>query len=257
MKKFFSAASISTFAALTLGTGFFFSGQAAFAAQLPASPYTVKAGDTLYSIAEIANFPLADLLKVNGFSEQTTIYPGEKVALPFMYKVESGDQLGYLAQRYGTTVNKIKSLNGLNSDSIYPGMKLLIARGSLNMTGNKGNSNTSQQTVTQVVSPKATTIAALATAYDGSVAENGPAGAVDYFGDPLQFGDIAVDPSVIPLGTKVKISGYSDSQLPKGGFYATAVDTGGAIKGNRIDIYLPTTKMALNFGVENVKVTVF
>ena len=38
---------------------------------------------------------------------------------------------------------------------------------------------------------------------------------------------IAVDPSVIPLGTKVWVEGYG---------YAVAGDTGGAIKGNKIDV---------------------
>lgn len=58
---------------------------------------------------------------------------------------------------------------------------------------------------------------------------------------------IAVDPSVIPLGSKVTIEGY--------GTY-TAADTGGAIKGNRIDIHFTTVKAALDFGRRNVKITV-
>ena len=128
-----------------------------------------------------------------------------------------------------------------------------------NTSSSTGNQNTSKTTSNSAVSaqPSSTVISAVATAYDSSVASNGPYGAVDYFGDPLKFGDIAVDPNVIPLGSKVFISGYSDSALPKGGFYATAVDTGGAIKGDRIDIYLPSTTAAIDFGIEHVKVTVF
>lgn len=49
---------------------------------------------------------------------------------------------------------------------------------------------------------------------------------------------IAVDPKVIPLGTKVYIEDY--------GFYV-AEDTGGLIKGNAIDIYYPSHEIALNF----------
>ena len=41
---------------------------------------------------------------------------------------------------------------------------------------------------------------------------------------------IAVDPSVIPLGTKVYVEGYG---------YAVAADTGGAIKGHKIDVFFP------------------
>lgn len=59
---------------------------------------------------------------------------------------------------------------------------------------------------------------------------------------------IAVDPSVIPLGSKVKVEGYG---------YAVASDTGGAIKGNRIDVFIPDLQKAEKFGVRNqVKVEV-
>ena len=47
---------------------------------------------------------------------------------------------------------------------------------------------------------------------------------------------IAVDPDVIPLGSKVYVEGVGE---------ATAADTGGAIKGNRIDVFIPTEKAAL------------
>lgn len=50
---------------------------------------------------------------------------------------------------------------------------------------------------------------------------------------------IAVDPRVIPLGTKVYVEGYG---------YAIAGDTGGAIKGNKIDLYMPTKDAAYKFG---------
>lgn len=57
---------------------------------------------------------------------------------------------------------------------------------------------------------------------------------------------VAVDPSVIPLGSKVYIEGF--------GTY-TAADTGGAIKGNKIDIHMPTKQDAVNFGRRQVQVT--
>lgn len=58
---------------------------------------------------------------------------------------------------------------------------------------------------------------------------------------------IAVDPSVIPLGSKVTVEGY--------GTYIAA-DTGGAIKGNKIDIHFTTVQQALNFGRRSIKITV-
>lgn len=58
---------------------------------------------------------------------------------------------------------------------------------------------------------------------------------------------IAVDPNVIPLGSKVWVEGYGE---------AIAGDTGGDIKGNRIDLHFPNKGSALAFGRKNVTVRV-
>ncbi len=58
---------------------------------------------------------------------------------------------------------------------------------------------------------------------------------------------IAVDPSVIPLGSKVWVEGYG---------YAIAGDTGGAIKGNKIDLHFPNKAAAFKFGNRQVKIKV-
>ncbi|GAA3318014.1 hypothetical protein GCM10020331_019070 [Ectobacillus funiculus] len=58
---------------------------------------------------------------------------------------------------------------------------------------------------------------------------------------------IAVDPSVIPLGSKVWVEGYG---------YAIAGDTGGAIKGHRIDVLYPSEAAASSWGRKRVKVRV-
>ena len=60
-------------------------------------------------------------------------------------------------------------------------------------------------------------------------------------------GHAAVDPDVIPLGSIVYIEGYG---------YATAEDTGGAIKGNIIDLYMNSTSEVYNWGRRPVKVTI-
>lgn len=62
-------------------------------------------------------------------------------------------------------------------------------------------------------------------------------------GTVAQKGVIAVDPRVIPLGTKVYIPGYG---------VAVAEDTGGAIKGNKIDLCYNTKSEAFSWGVRNV-----
>ncbi|PYI51393.1 3D domain-containing protein [Paenibacillus flagellatus] len=106
------------------------------------------------------------------------------------------------------------------------------------------------------VEPKKT-IEAQASAYTGSATENGGFGAVDYFGNPLKVGTIAVDPDVIPLGSTVYVTGYRYDGLPEGGMVAKAVDTGSAIQNNRIDIYVPgSPDEARTFGFQNVTVYV-
>ncbi len=57
-------------------------------------------------------------------------------------------------------------------------------------------------------------------------------------------GTIAVDPSVIPIGSRVYIEGYG---------FATAWDTGGAVRGNRIDLFMEDRAQCMKWGVRNVK----
>lgn len=71
-----------------------------------------------------------------------------------------------------------------------------------------------------------------ATAYSTSPSENG-GGSVSAMGNPLRYGIVAVDPSVVPLGSKVYVAA-ADGSWTYG--VASAEDTGGAIKGNKIDL---------------------
>lgn len=91
----------------------------------------------------------------------------------------------------------------------------------------------------------------VATAYAPGPHDNGKWGTLTHLGTQVRPGIIAVDPQVIPLGSRVYIE-YPDGH----GVYAVAEDTGGAIKGNRIDIALWTVDEAYNFGIQNVKVYV-
>ena len=60
-------------------------------------------------------------------------------------------------------------------------------------------------------------------------------------------GLVAVDPSVIPLGSKLYIEGYG---------YAEAADTGGSIRGNRVDLFLETREECIRWGIRPVRVYV-
>ena len=97
----------------------------------------------------------------------------------------------------------------------------------------------------------------IATAYGPSYQDNYPYGPVDYFGAPLEPGMVAVDPALIPLGSRVYVTGYHFPGLPPGGFQGVAADTGGAIVGNRLDIYLDAPSATVRqFGIQTVTVYV-
>jgi len=66
-------------------------------------------------------------------------------------------------------------------------------------------------------------------------------------GLPVGYGVVAVDPSVIPLGTHMTVPGYGE---------AVASDTGGAITGSRIDLWFPTTAQAYAWGRRTVTIVV-
>ncbi|MFF2157087.1 3D domain-containing protein [Paenibacillus chitinolyticus] len=94
-----------------------------------------------------------------------------------------------------------------------------------------------------------------ASAYSADPSENGGYAGIDYYGNKLTVGTIAVDPAVIPLGSTVYVTGYAFPGLPAKGMIAKATDIGGAIKGNRIDIFVPGSKNKVNdFGFQSVKV---
>ena len=65
-------------------------------------------------------------------------------------------------------------------------------------------------------------------------------------GAPVGYGIVAVDPSVIPLGTTMTIPGYGEG---------VAADTGGAIQGAHIDVWVPTAAAAAAWGVRTVTIT--
>ena len=88
----------------------------------------------------------------------------------------------------------------------------------------------------------------VATGYDSSWESNYPFyGQPSYTGLPLARGIVAVDPNVIAMGTRLYVEGYGD---------AIAADQGGAIKGNRIDLYFDSRQEAMNWGMKTVKVTI-
>ncbi|MBE7052375.1 MAG: DUF348 domain-containing protein [Ruminococcaceae bacterium] len=95
-----------------------------------------------------------------------------------------------------------------------------------------------------------------ATAYDLSIESCGkapgtPGYGITASGTTAKYGTVAVDPRVIPLGTKMYIVS-ADGKFVYG--FCTAEDTGGAIKGNKVDLFYNTRSECLQFGRRDVLV---
>ncbi|MFZ0369840.1 MAG: LysM peptidoglycan-binding domain-containing protein [Halobacillus sp.] len=92
--------------------------------------YTVKAGDTLYSIAKRYNVSLNDLIEANQISNPSYIRIGQDLVIPQdmkSYTVKAGDTLYSIARRNGTTVKRLAEVNNISNTSlIYPGRSLML-----------------------------------------------------------------------------------------------------------------------------------
>lgn len=109
--------------------------------------YTVKKGDSLYSIAKQYNSTVDAIKRYNNLTSNN-LSIGQKLKLPcymkdndnttmpnfVMYTVKAGDSLYSIAQQYNTTVDKIKSDNKLTSNNLSIGQVLMIADKTTDMT---------------------------------------------------------------------------------------------------------------------------
>lgn len=94
--------------------------------------YTVKSGDTLWLLANRFGTSVDAIKRLNGLTSdnlqigQVLRIPAEQSSSSFDYTVRSGDTLWLLANRFGTTVDAIRRLNGLTSDNLQIGQVLKI-----------------------------------------------------------------------------------------------------------------------------------
>ena len=97
--------------------------------------YTVKAGDTLSSIANKYGTTYQALAQYNDISNPDRINVGQVIKIPNnnvssnveYYTVKSGDNLSAIAKKYGTTVNQLVSWNNIkNANLIYVGQKIRV-----------------------------------------------------------------------------------------------------------------------------------
>ncbi|EKJ8908670.1 LysM peptidoglycan-binding domain-containing protein [Listeria innocua] len=251
-----------------------------------AAEYKVQDGDSLWKISNENNISIKQLKEDNNLSSNL-IFPnqtlqvnsGEKKAATSngaKYTVVAGDTLGHIALDNGVTVNQLKEWNNLSSDLIIVGQKLSVgenakASESTPSESNKSESNTTEQPAQQPKEEKSTQTTQKSTTSNessnnsssaqGNVSKELTVTATAYSkAEPgmshmtatgIDLNDnsrvIAVDPSVIPLGSKVYVEGYGE---------AIAADTGGAIKGNKIDVHLNSVQEVNNWGVKQVKVQI-
>ena len=140
------------------------------------------------------------------------------------------------AKTYAAVVKYQKSAGIPTTGTVGP-----LTRQALGLTSNSPDSTT--------VSRGARTLSIVASGYCSCNKCNYPyGGQPSYLGYPLGKGIIAVDPRVIPMGSKLYVEGYGSG---------IAADQGNAIKGNRIDLCFSSHQEALNWGIKTVKVTIY
>ncbi|MDR6225819.1 3D domain-containing protein [Desmospora profundinema] len=170
-------------------------------------------------------------------------------------RVQRGDTLFALARQHKTDVETLAELNDLSDPSfIRVGQELRLPRQrEANKSTEKRKPSRSGGEDAMPAMARGQSLGSFTlTAYTAGPESTGkspghPAYGVTSSGAKVSEGvTIAVDPEVIPIGSRVYIDGVG---------YRVAQDTGGAIKGNKIDVYMNDVDEARQFGVkEGVRV---
>lgn len=227
-------------------------------------------------------FPVAtndiELLDSPDLRNEVTLYPIEEddvffqdafnmwLALKFKsdseqetYTVVEGDNLYRIALEHNIPLETLMSWNDLSGDLIYPD-DVLIVSSEEGVEPIDMQPDTSVAVIPPIIHSQASTpsppsstedgeeMLVTATAYTAycTGCSGTTAYGIDLRANP-EMKVIAVDPRIIPLGTKVWVEGYGE---------AIAGDTGGAIKGNKIDVFIPSHDSAMQWGVKKVKIRV-
>lgn len=168
------------------------------------------------------------------------------------YVVKKGDSLFKISKMHKVSISNLKSWNNLKSTIIQPNMKLKVAssvkvakKATAKKKAVKSAAKTPSRSDTDNVVKEFTVSASAFTANCNGCSGITKTG-INLKSNP-DMKIIAVDPSVIKLGTKVFVEGYG---------YAIAGDTGSAIKGNKIDVFFPTKEEAYKWGRKNVKIKI-
>ena len=97
--------------------------------------YKIKKGDTLSEIAKKYGTTVSTLASINNIKDVDKIYAGVTIKIPttnssyIEYTIKKGDTLSEIAKKYGTTVKKLQSINGIkNANKIYAGDTIKIPK---------------------------------------------------------------------------------------------------------------------------------
>jgi 3D (Asp-Asp-Asp) domain-containing protein len=257
MKK--SILSIITVAALSVG----------IAGNASAEEITVKTGDTLWDIAEQKEVSVEELQEWNDLTDDL-IHPEDKLTIQEYYEILKGDSLWDIAQAHNLSIHDLKEWNDINSHIIQPGDMLIIdhkdkgkeasskpaevpakKEGTAKTTEPAETSTEKEVTVkttepTEKSTEKVVTVEATAYTANCEGCSGTTKTGIDLHANPDKK-VIAVDPDVIPLGSKVHVEGYGE---------AIAGDIGGGINGNEIDVFIPSESHAKEWGRKEVQVKI-
>jgi len=201
--------------------------------------YTIKWGDTLSVISEATGASLDSLVQVNEIQNANLIYPGTVLRFSADQKevtVNNGSQEHSYRIQDNKEVKEVEKSEATTSASNETAQ------------ATQATETTQAAQTTQAASSSQNgyylTVEATAYSYNEAGLSNYTADGTNLVNEPNV---IAVDPSVIPLGSYVEIPGY--------GIFRAA-DTGGAIYGNRIDVHLVNLNDVYNFGRRTITIRV-
>lgn len=185
--------------------------------------YVVQKGDSLWGISKQQGVSLQDLYSANGLNKKSVLRVGQEIKIPTdasvatvttkaadvyqpsgyavettTYKVQSGDTLSQIANKFGTTVRELKATNGKNSDIIQIGEELIVPGAASTAMG-----ATSSQPAPSVVSPVSSgaTHTVQSGEYPGAIAQKYGMSVKEL----LQLNGIS-DPRKLQVGQVLKLS---------------------------------------------------
>lgn len=216
--------------------------------------YTFQWGDTLWGVSKATDVSIDKLAKVNDIDNRSMIQVDTKIYLSgdsSIISVENNDEV------VSYDVSEEEVVETETPQEVQESVKEeVVEEEAVTEETPEATETTAPEAPSEDVSTSSSeaqasaqsgrTVSVEATAYSLNQPELGN---ITYSGIDLRQNPnvIAVDPSFIPLGSRINVPGYGEF---------IAGDTGGAIKGNRIDIHMTDIQQALQFGRRSIEVQI-